>query len=202
LLTSRSKDISQFILEVKACAGYADKQKISELKIHPGEGITGMAAVEGQVVCINDTRLDSRYLSMDSAVLSEIAIPLIYHEEIVGVLNIESDHVNAFNENERELLGTLGVSLAAIITNTSLVEQIQHQIERQRLLSEITTRIRASNDIDMILQTAIQELGRSLGVSKTSIQLRGQDTESITQEKEIRYPGLASAASPVHKEVA
>jgi PAS domain S-box-containing protein len=186
LLISHEKDTSRGTLEVKAWAGYADEQKMSNLKIHLGEGVTGIAAADGQVVSINDTRLDSRYISIDSTVLSEIAIPLIYHEETVGVLNIESTRVNAFNENERELLGTLGGSLAAIFANASLVEQIQKQIERQKLLYDVTNKIRRAVDMDSILQTSAKEICQALGARRTHIEVTlGQNIPVAGQTLEL-----------------
>jgi GAF domain-containing protein len=82
---------------------------------------------------------------------------------------VESEQVAAYTENDEEMLGTLAGSLAAIITNARLVDQIRKQAERERLLYEITSKIRRSTDIKTILSTTINEINRSTGARRTQI---------------------------------
>jgi GAF domain-containing protein/HAMP domain-containing protein len=129
---------------------------------------------------------------------SSLSVPIRLRGQSLGVLTIKFQSQQINNETSK-LIENISDRLALALENARLLEQIQRQAERDHVVSEITTKIRASNDIDLILQTAIKELGRSLGVSKTSIQLRGQDLDSTTpHENEIRLPGLTGA---VHKEV-
>lgn len=159
------------VYEVKAWAGYSNQQDLTRLKIHPGEGIVGQAVQERALVNINDTRSAPQYIGIEQDIRSEIAIPLIYRDEVMGVLNIESKTAGAFKEEDQELLGTLGGSLAAIIANTSLVEQIRRQVDRQRLLLDITGKIRRSVDFNSILETSATEIGKVIGARRAKIQL-------------------------------
>jgi GAF domain-containing protein len=79
--------------------------------------------------------------------------------------------VNAYSENDEEMLGTLAGSLAAIIANARLVEQIRKQAERERLLNEVSSKIRRSTDMQTILSTTINELRRVTGARKTQIRV-------------------------------
>ena len=96
---------------------------------------------------------------------------MIYRSELLGVLNVESEQLNAYTESDEELLGTLGGSLAAIIANARLLEQIRAQAERERVLSEITDRIRRTTDIQTILTTTVSELTRMTGASRVHVKL-------------------------------
>jgi sigma-B regulation protein RsbU (phosphoserine phosphatase) len=100
-----------------------------------------------------------------------LAVPLVYRNELLGVLNAESEQVNAYTENDEEMLGTLGGSLAAIIANARLLEQIRHQADRERLLYEMTNKIRRSSDMQTILNTTASELSRVLRARRTQIKI-------------------------------
>jgi GAF domain-containing protein len=98
-----------------------------------------------------------------------MAIPLLYRSELLGVLNVESEQFGAYAENDEELLGTLGGSLAAIIANARLLEQIRAQAERERILFEISDKIRRTTDMETILATTASELTRAVGATGARI---------------------------------
>ena len=91
---------------------------------------------------------------------------------------MESEHIGAYNENDEEMLGTLAGSLAAIIANARLVDQIRKQAERERLLYEISSKIRRSTDMQTILSTTINELRRVTGARRTQIDIGITTSES------------------------
>ena len=171
LLADREKNI----LEVKASVGYAPD--IFELIVPIGIGITGWAAEHKKSLRINNVHEDTRYIEGSANTKSELAVPLIYRSEILGVLNVESEQLNAYTETDEELLGTLGGSLAAIIANARLLEQIRAQAERERVLFEITDKIRRTTDLQTILTTTVSELTRVTGASRVRIKV-GSSTKS------------------------
>jgi len=165
LLADREKKV----LKVEAVAGFSEE--VRKLQIPFGEGITGWVAIHQKPLRVNDVHADPRYKEVSSNTRSEIAIPLSYRGELLGVLNAESDQPGAYSENDEELLGTLGGSLAAIMANARLLEQIRRQAERERLLYEITSKIRRSTDMQTILATTASELSKALGARWAKISL-------------------------------
>jgi GAF domain-containing protein len=156
-------------LVVKAWVGYSENA--TNLNIPVGSGITGWVAAHRKPLRTNDVSQDTRYIQVSSNTRSELAIPLIFRNDVLGVLNVESEQAGAYNENDEEMLGTLAGSLAAIIANARLVDQIRRQAERERLLNEISSKIRRSTDMQTILSTTIQELHRVTGARKTQISI-------------------------------
>jgi sigma-B regulation protein RsbU (phosphoserine phosphatase) len=136
-----------------------------------GSGITGWVAAHRKPLRVNDITQDARYILVSPNTRSELALPLIFRNDILGVLNVESEQIGAYNENDEEMLGTLAGSLAAIIANARLVDQIRKQAERERLLNEISSKIRRSTDMHTILTTTIQEIQRVTGVRKAQIDI-------------------------------
>lgn len=158
----------QKTLEVRSAIGYPNDES-ARLKIPFGVGITGWVAAHKQAQRINDVSKDSRYIAVNPKVRSELAIPLIYRNEVLGVLNVESPRVNAYTENDEEMLGTLAGSLAAIIAHSRLLEQFRQQVERERLLYEITNKIRRTTDPQKILAITADELSKALNTRRTTI---------------------------------
>ncbi len=178
LLADREKKM----LEVRAAVGYANN--VYSIRIPIGSGITGWVAARRKTLRINNVLQDTRYIEASPNTRSEMAIPLLYRSELLGVLNVESELLSAYAENDEELLGTLGGSLAAIIANARLLEQIRGQAERERLLFEITDRIRRTTDMDTIMATTASELTRAVGANRARIRV-GAKLRSTGPENEV-----------------
>jgi len=173
-------------LEVRASVGYS--QEVNEIRVPLGSGITGWVAVHRRLLRVDNVAEDQRYIQASPNSHSELAIPLLYRNEILGVLNVESEQVAAYNENDEEMLGTLAGSLAAIISNAKLLEQVRNQSEYNRLIYEITSKIRRSNDMQTILATTASELTRALGARYTKIaispEIEASSDDTVTKESE------------------
>jgi sigma-B regulation protein RsbU (phosphoserine phosphatase) len=156
-------------LEVKASIGYAED--VSRFQTPVGTGVVGWVALHKRPLRLRDVSEDPRYIQISANTRSELALPLIYRNELLGVLNVESEQLDAYTENDEEMLGTLGGSLAAIIANARLLEQIRMQVERERLVNEVSNKIRRSTDIQSILTTTASELTRVTGSKQTRIKI-------------------------------
>jgi GAF domain-containing protein len=165
LLVDRDKKM----LEVRAAVGYADS--VYDLRVPVGNGITGWAAAHRRTLRVNNVQDDLRYIAGSVNTRSELAIPLVYRSELLGILNVESEQLSAYTETDEELLGTLGGSLAAIIANARLLEQIRSQAERERVLFEISDKIRRTTDMQTILTTTVSELTRAIGANRVHIKV-------------------------------
>ncbi len=163
-------------LEIRAFAGYSEE--VRNIRIPIGSGITGWVAQHRQPLRVGDVSADPRYIQISAQVRSELAVPLIYRGEVLGVLNVESDRLNAYTESDEEMLSAVAGSLSAIIANARLLEQVRRQMERQRLLLDITSKIRRSTDLDSVLRTTAGELLRATRARHAEIRLMLQPEQS------------------------
>ncbi len=162
-------------LEVRASVGYSDDT--GKVVIRFDQGITGWVATHRRPLRVDDVTTDPRYIEVSSNTRSELALPLLYRNELLGVLNVESEQPAAYTENDEEMLGTLAGSLAAVIANARLLDQIRRQAERERVLYDVTSKIRRSTDIQTILATTASELTKAIGAKGTQIKLNVQTAE-------------------------
>ena len=172
-------------LTFHASVGYSE-EAIRNMTIPIGSGITGWSAAHQRLLRVDDVRKDPRYIQISANTRSELAIPLIFRNELLGVLNVESEEVAAYDEHDEEMLGTLAGSLAAIIANARLVEQIRKQAERERMLYEITSKIRRSSDIHSILQVTANEISKAVSARRAQIRLSIEDS---SENKETEQSG-------------
>jgi GAF domain-containing protein len=170
-------------LTIKAWTGYSESA--SSMIVPFGSGVTGWVAAHRKPLRVDDITQDTRYIQVSSNTRSELAVPLIFRNDMLGVLNVESELVAAYNETDEEMLGTLAGSLAAIIANARLVEQIRRQAERERLLYEISSKIRRSTDMQTILSTTIQELSRATGARRTQISVGIEQSEASSANSKL-----------------
>jgi signal transduction histidine kinase len=106
------------------------------------EGITGWVAQSGEPLLVPDVSQEPRYHSLPEAseIRSELAVPLEAKEAVIGVLHVQSERPNAFDESDLVILQSLADQAAMVIENAQLYEQAQQVAtleERQRLAREL-----------------------------------------------------------------
>jgi sigma-B regulation protein RsbU (phosphoserine phosphatase) len=100
-----------------------------------GRGLVGAAARERQSILAPDVSKDSRYIQANPETRSELCVPLIYKDEVIGVLDLEHTRRNYFNEDHVRIIGTLGAQIAIAIENARLYERLTR--EEQRMEREL-----------------------------------------------------------------
>ena len=103
------------------------------------QGITGTAAAERRTIRVVDVRLDPRYVSTneDVEVRSELVVPLLLRDRLVGVLDLESTKPHAFSPEHERLLNILGSYIAVALENSRLFEEAREN--QTRLLNDLET---------------------------------------------------------------
>jgi GAF domain-containing protein len=110
-------------------------------------------------------------------VSSTIAIPIKLRGQTIGMLDIRSKTgQREWTQDEITLLEAAAERAALALENARLVESAQRRAARERAIGEISTKIGTFSDLNAILQTAVEELGRKIGgATEVTIEL-GDDT--------------------------
>jgi PAS domain S-box-containing protein len=172
-------------LEIRASAGYDYEHKPAD-QIKFGEGIIGNAASSRKPVLYLQNVAESTDFPNGSDIPSVLAVPILYLDDLLGVLTLESSRPMAFDETDQEMMSSLGDSIGVVIANIRLLIQIRNQMELQQKLFDISGKIRQSVDVETILRTTAQEIGATLGFSEVVVELispDGGDPVSIPLEE-------------------
>jgi sigma-B regulation protein RsbU (phosphoserine phosphatase) len=105
-------------------------QRVDLDKIPLGRGITGVAAELRQVIRSDNTLQDPRYIPSHADVRSEVAIPLIEHDRVIGVMDVESDQYAYFTDDHVRMLTLLAPQIASSVENARLYEELAEREKR------------------------------------------------------------------------
>jgi len=165
----------------------------ARLPLDTDKSITVAAARSGESIYAPDVREDPRYMMMREATLSELAVPLKVQDRVIGVINIESDELDAFSQSDVRLLSTLATQAAVAIENARLYEAVQRELaERERVeerisrrtheleaLNEIGYAITSTLDLQDVLTLIADHTNHLMGVEATSLLLHDQANEEL-----------------------
>jgi phosphoserine phosphatase RsbU/P len=121
------------VFHTEAVRGY-DIADMQELHLKMGEGLIGHVALSGNPFISPDVRKEPRYVNARARTRSEMVAPIISNQEVIGVFDLESDELNAYDEHDLEVLMLLASQVAIIIEKVMLHEQL---IEKQRLETQL-----------------------------------------------------------------
>ena len=187
-------------LELVICVGMPTEAMEVELFAQPdGNGISGYVASTGRSYICADVTRDSRYVTGLSNAGSSLTVPLMLHDKIIGIFNIESSHTSAFTEDDRQFAEIFGryVAMALHILNLLVVER--HTASGQ-LASDVTTEIAGPlNDITseatMLMDDYIgnDDMRRRLQVILDNVKKIRQSVREVAEGPKTI---LGSAATP------
>lgn len=95
-----------------------------------GKGITGAAAEAREPIRVNDTLADPRYIASHPEVRSEVAVPLVVQDRVVGVLDVESERMGYFTDEHVRMLTLLAPQIASSVENARLYEELNQREQR------------------------------------------------------------------------
>ncbi|RLD06194.1 MAG: hypothetical protein DRI32_02980, partial [Chloroflexi bacterium] len=137
------------------------------------KSIVVQATRNRQAVIVNDTLNDPNWLpnEMMPDTRSEMAIPLIVGDELIGVFDIQSNEIDHFTDEDVSIQTTLASQVAVALQNARSFEEAKEQAEQESTINIISQRIQGTTSVEDALQVAVRELGRALGAKQASIQL-------------------------------
>ena len=142
-------------LEIEAAVGLPESGKALRLKV--GEGLTGWVARHGKPARVGDVSKDARYVMAKENVCSELAVPLEVGGMIRGVLNVDSDRLDAFSAEDERLLRDLALPASQVIQNTWLYEQIRQKARLFETLVNVSKTINSTVNLDDVLNVITRE---------------------------------------------
>ena len=179
-------------------AGSGKKSQALEgysIPLDDSKGIIPWVAREGKAILANNVSEDARYHPSPlppKNTRSELTVPLLFGERVVGVLDIQSDRLNAFTEDDLLLFQAVGGTIAASIRNADLYRSEQWRRQVADSLREVAGLLSEYVGVDEALEAILTELERNLPVDVAAIWLlddgelylaavHGGDAETIEQ---------------------
>ena len=142
-------------LQIEVSLGLPEQSKGFELPV--GIGITGWVAASGEPLLCTDVSKEDKYFKLDERVRSEMAAPLMERGRTVGALNVDSCHVNAFEEKDLRLLVLMANEASRVLENMWMIQQLRKKADQLQSLVLLSQDISGTRKFDEVLNTISRE---------------------------------------------
>jgi phosphoserine phosphatase RsbU/P len=173
-------------LRIRFSLGYPND--IAErVRIKLGEGITGTAAQRAEAILVGDVEKYDAYIPGISNVRSELAVPLIIKNRVIGVIDIESPVPDHFTEEHKRLLTLIGSRMAVGIENARLHTRTTRQARTLLMLNEIARELTSILNLDELFKRIAELLSRLIDYQMFSILLLDTAGEKLQHRFSLRF---------------
>ncbi len=173
-------------LYVRFHVGYP-AELADRMRVKVGEGVTGRAAETRQAVLVADATRDDFYLEGVPNVHSELAIPLIVKNRVIGVIDLEAREKGYFTEEHKRLLTLIASRMAIGIENARLHTRITRQARTLLLLNEIARELTSILNLNQLLKRVAELLNRIIEYQMFSILLVDETGEKLQHRFAQRF---------------
>lgn len=156
-------------------------------RVKVGEGVTGKAAELRQAVLVDDVTLNPAYIAAVPNVRSELAVPLIAKNRVIGVMDLEARDPGYFNEEHSRLLTLVASRIASGIENAQLYTRTKRQARILVLLNEIARELSSILNLDELLNRVAELLRKLIDYQIFSILLLDSSGEKLQHRFSLRF---------------
>src|SRR5574337_999910 len=172
-------------LKVRSSVGHPE-ERVRNLRIKAGEGIVGRAALERKSILVNDVQTEPSYIESIPGIRSELAVPLILSNRVIGVIDLEADTPDFFTDQHVNLLELLAGRMAMAIENARLYRRSLRQARTLQLLNEISRELSSV----LVLSELLRKIGtlskRLVNYHRFSIMLADEQAKTFNSVLSLR----------------
>ena len=162
------------------------------MRVGVGQGVVGKVALTRQPILLNDVSTADYYVAANPAVRSELAIPLIAKNRLIGVMDIESEQPDFFRSEHLQVLTMTASRIAQSFENSRLYTRVSRQAQTLEVLNEIAVELASILDLKPLLERVGQLLRRLIDYQMFSILLLDEKGETLITRYAWRF-GYAHA---------
>jgi phosphoserine phosphatase RsbU/P len=161
--------------------------EVERMRIKPGQGVVGQAVLQRKAMLVEDVTKAEHYINANPEVRSELAVPLIVKNKIIGVIDIQSEHPGFFTLDHQRLLELVASRMAIAIENARLYTRVSRQAQTLTVLNDISREITSILDLDDLLERIGTLLKRVIDFHMFTILLWNDRTELLEHRFSTRF---------------
>ena len=166
--------------------------EVERMRFPLGKGVVGQVALTRQAMLLNDVSSSPAYIAANPDVRSELAVPLIAKNRLIGVMDLESEQAGYFRPEHLHLLTLTASRIAQAIENARLYARVSRQAQTLTVLNEIAMELTSILDLDPLLERVGQLLRRLIDYQMFTIMLLDDKGETLITRYAWRF-GYAHA---------
>ncbi len=157
------------------------------MRVKMGEGIVGQVAQQRQAVLINDVSKAENYINVNPGVQSELAVPLIVKNRVIGVIDIQSEQTDYFKPEHMRLLQLTASRIGQAIENARLYTRVSRQAQTLEVLNEISRELTSILDVEALIERVGQLLRRIIDFQMFSVWLVNEREQVLENRYAVRF---------------
>jgi sigma-B regulation protein RsbU (phosphoserine phosphatase) len=161
--------------------------EVERMRVKLGRGIVGQAALERKSILVEDIRHIENYINANPDVVSELAVPLFVKNKVIGVIDIQSEHLGYFTHEHQRLLELTASRMAIAVENARLYTRVSRQAQTLTVLNEISREITSILDVDDLLERIGHLMKRVIDFQMFTILLWNDRTQQMEHRFSSRY---------------
>jgi sigma-B regulation protein RsbU (phosphoserine phosphatase) len=166
--------------------------EVQRMRIPLGKGVVGQVALSRQPLLLNDVSTAENYIDANPEVRSELAVPLIAKNRLIGVMDLESEEAGFFRPEHQHLLTLTASRIAQSIENARLYARVSRQAQALEVLNEISIELASILELGPLFERVGQLLRRLIDYQMFSIMLLDETGETLVTRYSWRF-GYAHA---------
>src|SRR5271155_4347345 len=180
LINERAED-----LRMRFQIGHSSE--VERMRIKLGRGVSGQAALQRKSLLVEDVTTQENYIDANPAVRSELAVPLVVKNKVIGVLDLQSETIGYFTMEHQRLLQLVASRMAIALENARLYTRVSRQAQTLAVLNEISREITSILDVDDLLERIGHLLKRVVDFQMFTILLWNERTQQMEHRFSSRY---------------
>jgi sigma-B regulation protein RsbU (phosphoserine phosphatase) len=201
-LLTRTSELVRAVIHYRIFAIFLLNERTSELRMRfqightpqaertrvpVGIGVVGQVARTRQPLLLNDVSTSEHYIDANPAVRSELAVPLIAKNRLIGVMDIESEQAGYFRSEHLHVLTLTASRIAQAIENARLYARVSRQAQALEVLNEIAVEIASILDLDPLLERIGQLLRRLIDYQMFTVMLLSDSGDTLITRYAWRF---------------
>ena len=178
-------------LELEASFGLPEDWQDIELAL--GQGITGWTALHGRSLIVNDVEEEPRYISIRPGIRSEMAVPMEDQGMVIGVVNVDSEDVDAYDEPSLKILTLLTNEASRVVSRLWLIKQLRTKANHLESLVAMSQQVAGELDNDVLMHS----------LAKQALQLMECDGAALftlnPNKPELEIHSFITDSGPIHE---
>ena len=178
-------------------ASYGLPEGWSDMDLALGQGITGWTALHGRSIIVPDVRDEPRYITVRPEIRSEMAVPMEDRGIVIGVVNVDSEMVDAYSEQSLKVLTLLTNEATRVVSRLWLIKQLRTKAIQLESLVNMGQRLVGELDTDEILEGLAREGRQLLDCHSCALFLITPDKKELKLHKMFGRNGLIQAEQSI-----
>lgn len=157
---------------------------VGKIRLKVGEGITGWVAREKRYVAVpREAYKDHRFKYFpemrEGEYESMLAVPLLYNNEVIGVINVRTRRPHEYSRNQVRILSNIAAQVAGVIERSRRLRQLERRAEQVSTLTEITRQIASNLYLEEILQFLVNMTAQAMGYKVCTVMLVDEERKEL-----------------------